>query len=118
MLRGRHRGLPIAIDRAVLLPSDLEKHGDDTMTISSNETARGDVGRRTRTSFSSHTAVTAGGLQAVEPMTDEIRLERLHRVPNEPSGATSRDVQPNVDEASSPTDSKGSAADSTDPTRS
>lgn len=25
MLRGRHRGLPVAIDRAVLLPSEFEK---------------------------------------------------------------------------------------------
>lgn len=29
MIRGRHRGLPLAIDRAVLLPSDLVQHGDD-----------------------------------------------------------------------------------------
>lgn len=29
MIRGRHRGLPIAIDRAVLLPSDLVNHNDD-----------------------------------------------------------------------------------------
>lgn len=27
--RGRHRGLPYAVDRAVLLPSDLEKNDDD-----------------------------------------------------------------------------------------
>jgi hypothetical protein len=26
MLRGRHRGLPVAIDRAVLLPSEYEEH--------------------------------------------------------------------------------------------
>lgn len=28
MIRGRHRGLPIALDRAVLLPSDLEEVND------------------------------------------------------------------------------------------
>jgi len=28
MLRGRHRGLPVAIDRAVLLPQEYHKHGD------------------------------------------------------------------------------------------
>lgn len=28
-LKGRHRGLPLAIDRAVLLPSDLERHDDE-----------------------------------------------------------------------------------------
>lgn len=27
--RGRHRGLPYAIDRAVLLPMDLEQHDED-----------------------------------------------------------------------------------------
>ena len=25
MLRGRHRGLPVAIDRAIMLPSELEE---------------------------------------------------------------------------------------------
>ncbi|BGP21433.1 hypothetical protein JCM10295v2_000308 [Rhodotorula toruloides] len=92
MLRGRHRGLPIAIDRAVLLPSDLEKHGDDTMTINSNEYAPGDVGRRTRTSFSSHTAVAGGGLPAAEPLTDEDRLERLNRLPNGPQDDMNGDI--------------------------
>ena len=29
MIRGRHRGLPVAIDRAVLLPSDLELEDDE-----------------------------------------------------------------------------------------
>ena len=28
MLRGRHRGLPVAIDRAVLLPQEYHKHED------------------------------------------------------------------------------------------
>ncbi|KAH8930445.1 TrkH-domain-containing protein [Atractiella rhizophila] len=28
MIRGRHRGLPLAIDRSVLLPSTLEEHGE------------------------------------------------------------------------------------------
>lgn len=56
MIRGRHRGLPIAIDRAVLLPSDLQKHGDDTATRTSVDT--GDLKlRQSRTSMSSMTAV-------------------------------------------------------------
>jgi Trk-type K+ transport system membrane component len=29
MLRGRHRGLPVAIDRAILLPSEYKKKTDD-----------------------------------------------------------------------------------------
>jgi Trk/Ktr/HKT type cation transporter len=29
MLRGRHRGLPVAIDRAVLLPSELWRRDQD-----------------------------------------------------------------------------------------
>ncbi|KAF8911487.1 cation transport protein-domain-containing protein [Gymnopilus junonius] len=29
MLRGRHRGLPVAIDRAVLLPNEFEKTGEE-----------------------------------------------------------------------------------------
>ena len=28
MIRGRHRGLPVAIDRAVILPSEFEKIRD------------------------------------------------------------------------------------------
>jgi hypothetical protein len=29
MLRGRHRGLPVAIDRAIMLPSEFEKTNDE-----------------------------------------------------------------------------------------
>lgn len=29
MLRGRHRGLPVAIDRAVMLPNEFEKEDED-----------------------------------------------------------------------------------------
>lgn len=29
MLRGRHRGLPVAIDRAVMLPNEFEKSNED-----------------------------------------------------------------------------------------
>ncbi|GAA5947131.1 hypothetical protein JCM3765_002171 [Sporobolomyces pararoseus] len=54
MIRGRHRGLPIAIDRAVLLPSDLEAHFDDTATALSQDGGM----PRTRTSRSSYTGQT------------------------------------------------------------
>ena len=30
MLRGRHRGLPVAIDRAILLPSEFIKTKDES----------------------------------------------------------------------------------------
>ena len=30
MIRGRHRGLPVALDRAVLLPHEFKKHESDT----------------------------------------------------------------------------------------
>ncbi|KAI0078494.1 TrkH-domain-containing protein [Panus rudis PR-1116 ss-1] len=39
MIRGRHRGLPVAIDRAILLPSDLvrKKDGDPTSATSAHQ---------------------------------------------------------------------------------
>jgi len=37
MLRGRHRGLPVAIDRAVLLPSEYEEHDDSDNEGSDND---------------------------------------------------------------------------------
>lgn len=83
MIRGRHRGLPIAIDRAVLLPSDLEKHGDDTATRASADTGDTNLRMRpTRTSLSSMTAVapqTGGGLETVEPLTDDARYARARQ---------------------------------------
>ncbi|GAA5879171.1 hypothetical protein JCM8547_001603 [Rhodosporidiobolus lusitaniae] len=84
MIRGRHRGLPIAIDRAVLLPSDLEKHGDDTATAVSVDHPNNEFGLRSRAtrggSMSSHPGVVdAGGLDAVEPLTDEARADRIRQ---------------------------------------
>lgn len=83
MIRGRHRGLPIAIDRAVLLPSDLEKHGDDTATRASADTGDTNLRMRpTRTSLSSMTAVapqSGGGLETVEPLTDDARYARARQ---------------------------------------
>jgi hypothetical protein len=83
MIRGRHRGLPIAIDRAVLLPSDLEKHGDDTATATSVDNPNNEFGLRSRAtrggSIGSYAAATAGGLDTVEPLTDEARAERIRQ---------------------------------------
>mgnify|MGYP001563476389 CR=1 len=68
MIRGRHRGLPIAIDRAVLLPSDLVKVGDDAaMSFVDEDSAS--MSSRTRVSRRSE------GLSTVEPQTDQ---ERVH----------------------------------------
>ncbi|GAA5992419.1 hypothetical protein JCM11641_002901 [Rhodosporidiobolus odoratus] len=81
MIRGRHRGLPIAIDRAVLLPSDLEKHFDDTANAVSVDNPNNDFGlrsRATRASFSSHpSGAVGGGVGSVEPRFDEARLDRV-----------------------------------------
>ncbi|GAA6035920.1 hypothetical protein JCM8097_005165 [Rhodosporidiobolus ruineniae] len=91
MIRGRHRGLPIAIDRAVLLPADLEKHGDDTATAASIDNPRNDFSTRsraTRASFGSHGA--PGGLDVVEPLTDEARADRVRQASAE-SGRLSLD---------------------------
>lgn len=90
MIRGRHRGLPIAIDRAVLLPSDLEKHGDDTATAASVDNPNNEFGLRSRTtrggSIGSHATAAAGGLDSVEPLTDEARVERIRQASHIASG--------------------------------
>jgi hypothetical protein len=46
MIRGRHRGLPVAIDRAVLLPRDLEFH-----ELPEDEDLEGDLDAGHRQSF-------------------------------------------------------------------
>jgi Cation transport protein len=58
MIRGRHRGLPMAIDRAVLLPRDIERHdstradvqGDGDACITSSYTRGGTESRAPRVS--------------------------------------------------------------------
>lgn len=68
MIRGRHRGLPIAIDRAVLLPSDLVKVGDDSaMSFVDEDDAS--VSSRARSSRRTE------GLSTVEPQTDQQRVD-------------------------------------------
>lgn len=53
MLRGRHRGLPVALDRAIMFPTDFMRKA--------NEKAKEiKMKRRTRT------AATAGAVMAVE----------------------------------------------------
>jgi hypothetical protein len=55
MLRGRHRGLPVAIDRAVMLPAEFRREGaeeDDAADAQGEEDAAGVPRTRTRTSTS------------------------------------------------------------------
>ncbi|GAA5922294.1 uncharacterized protein JCM15063_003250 [Sporobolomyces koalae] len=103
MVRGRHRGLPIAIDRAVLLPSDLEAHFDDTATALS---AEGPL-PRTRTSQkdggenrSLRDSILVDSPRATDPINFELQEKR-----QESSGG--------VDTPSSSSESKGKSVEST-----
>jgi len=56
MIRGRHRGLPLAIDRAVMLP-DLE--GDDSRSFGRTATGASNANGRATSVFSRDDPVTA-----------------------------------------------------------
>ncbi|ORY75670.1 cation transport protein-domain-containing protein [Leucosporidium creatinivorum] len=89
MIRGRHRGLPVAIDRSIILPSELDKR------LPSTDTASTKLGRRTsRVSVRSATnsdrererereydglSMRSGGLEAVQSETDQARVERVRQ---------------------------------------
>lgn len=95
---GRHRGLPVAIDRSVLLPGDLDKHGDDTTTTLRDPELipepPGKLGPE------NNAGEAAGGLAAVEPQTDAERLA---------SGADPQDgFELDAMESGPPTDSSAS----------
>ncbi|KAK4058039.1 hypothetical protein OIO90_000778 [Microbotryomycetes sp. JL221] len=89
MIRGRHRGLPIAIDRAVLLPSELSKLGDETtLTRLTRRNSRytfdasgGSIGVAASDTDDHHTIrqMPGGGLDAVQPETDEARAARVRQ---------------------------------------
>ncbi|GAA6063846.1 hypothetical protein JCM10212_003593 [Sporobolomyces blumeae] len=109
MVRGRHRGLPIAIDRAVLLPSDLEKHFDDTATALSadNGFARSRTGRS-----SLHTATV-----------DDARSRRGSIIVESPAGLGPDEFAPNEKDHTLPnggetpsslSDSKGKSGEDSD----
>ncbi|KAK4700650.1 Trk/Ktr/HKT type cation transporter, partial [Phenoliferia sp. Uapishka_3] len=72
MIRGRHRGLPIAIDRAVLLPSDLVRHNDDTAQ-SFMETPS-EYGAESQTRRNS--VGDGNGLNPLNPLTDAQRVRQ------------------------------------------
>lgn len=66
MIRGRHRGLPVAIDRSILLPSDLEAlHG-----LSNDRTQSISVSQTLKNTFS------IGGLGEKLPRMDTLRRAR------------------------------------------
>ncbi|KAM0793243.1 hypothetical protein ACM66B_000706 [Microbotryomycetes sp. NB124-2] len=90
MIRGRHRGLPIAIDRAVLLPSELTKLEDDTtITRLTRRNSRytfdasggSDAAGAVSGDGNAHgwRETSAGGLDAVEPETDAARAARVRQ---------------------------------------
>ncbi|KAK4054900.1 hypothetical protein OIV83_000824 [Microbotryomycetes sp. JL201] len=83
MIRGRHRGLPIAIDRAVLLPSELTKLEDDaTLTRLARRNSRYtfDAGAgASEDPTANWRNMSAGGLEAVEPETDAARAARVRQ---------------------------------------
>jgi len=62
MIRGRHRGLPVAIDRAVLLPAEYKKGGED------------DAGATT--GFSARRSPSPTGEASMPPDQDEKRFEK------------------------------------------
>ncbi|SCZ90322.1 BZ3500_MvSof-1268-A1-R1_Chr1-3g01916 [Microbotryum saponariae] len=87
MFRGRHRGLPVAIDRSILLPSEI-KTAETGSTRGDGASAR----RGSRSSYASSGRDEGGpggegGLETVEPETDEARTERVrHESGRENSG--------------------------------
>ncbi|KDE09713.1 hypothetical protein MVLG_00116 [Microbotryum lychnidis-dioicae p1A1 Lamole] len=87
MFRGRHRGLPVAIDRSILLPSEI-KTAETGSTRGDGASAR----RGSRSSCASSGRDEdgpggEGGLETVEPETDEARTERVrHESGRENSG--------------------------------
>ena len=69
MLRGRHRGLPVAIDRAIMLPSEMKKN-DETYLDNSSQHNGGDMSPhpfRYSETIMSH------------PSTSEMRHRHSHR---------------------------------------
>lgn len=75
IFRGRHRGLPIAIDRAVLLPSDMAQHGDDAMSFVEPAASNASV-MTPNTLRPNDSRIDDYGLDEIPALTDEERLQR------------------------------------------
>ena len=71
MLRGRHRGLPIAIDRAVLLPTDLTKLGGRSDLGSQDADARTIRTRRRASSLFPRVNTISARTRDVDDYADE-----------------------------------------------
>lgn len=90
MLRGRHRGLPVAIDRAILLPSDLEyeddlNQADLVLDESGNLRSRNTFAPTASNSFFPRSATGATNpATTFTPRTVRARSESLERVPSRP----------------------------------
>ncbi|SCV68413.1 BQ2448_534 [Microbotryum intermedium] len=88
MFRGRHRGLPVAIDRSILLPSEIKTA--ETGSIRGDGTSTRHRGSRSTYASSGRDddgPEGHGGLETVEPETDEARTERVrHESGRENSG--------------------------------
>ena len=67
MIRGRHRGLPAAIDRAVMLPAELQKT-DDLIRESRSQLPINDEGAR----------ATTWGLSTL-PRNSSLQASSLHQ---------------------------------------
>ncbi|GLB41288.1 putative cation transport protein [Lyophyllum shimeji] len=72
MLRGRHRSLPVAIDRAVMLPSELQSQLDQNADASSRDSHMSDSDSRSAES-GSHRSTSNRSSQS--PRTPEITSE-------------------------------------------
>jgi len=82
MLRGRHRGLPVAIDRAVMLPLEFQKSDDDFADERSDHPSETDhTAPANRRNMEDESSINDEDKQqaAWRRSTDEARLEHARR---------------------------------------
>ncbi|WVW80474.1 hypothetical protein I302_102456 [Kwoniella bestiolae CBS 10118] len=76
MLRGRHRGLPVAIDRAILLPKEYSRIGNaQSLGGNGNNEKEGIHEPNTTPRNGSHTAKQSDGITAINAQTQAHRME-------------------------------------------
>jgi len=92
MLRGRHRGLPVAIDRAIMLPSQVEKAEDPRLGQATSEQT-GRPLRRSGTVRSHRTSGTSNLLHRRSRIAEN-DLELLPRKDNIPSDGRHIESEP------------------------
>jgi hypothetical protein len=81
MIRGRHRGLPVAIDRAVLLPFEFQQEPDE------DDSDKSESGQTADPS----TTVTVTNTQTIHEEPRELKQE-LRQRPGRKMSVNSRDV--------------------------